>query len=79
MRETLLEMFELSPEKIVGSARLYDDLDIDSLDAVDLIIELRNLVGIKVQPAQFKDARTVDDVVEVIHRLVLEQHQDTRP
>lgn len=73
MRATLHEMFELPLEQIHEDARLYEDLDIDSLDAVDLVIELRGLLGIKAQPTNFKDVRTVGDVVAVIERLVKEQ------
>ena len=53
VRRVLVELFELSPEKIVPDAHLYTDLDIDSLDAIDLILELKQITGRKVQPEQF--------------------------
>lgn len=73
MRTSLNEMFEIPLEQIAEDARLYEDLDIDSLDAVDLVIELRGHMGIKVQPNNFKDVRTVGDVVNVIHALAEQQ------
>jgi acyl carrier protein len=66
----LNEMFEIAPERITPEARLYQDLDIDSIDAVDLIVRLRPLVGRRLQPEAFKSVRTVQDVVEAIHRLM---------
>ena len=47
-----------------------DDLDIDSIDAVDLVARLRSITGKKIDPEMFKAARTVEDVVEAVFRLV---------
>ena len=66
----LNEMFEIAPERITPQARLYQDLDIDSIDAVDLMVKLNELTGKRVQPESFKSVRTVADVVDVIHGLV---------
>ena len=41
LKSTLVEQFELDPAKIVPGARLYEDLDLDSIDAVDLVIKLQ--------------------------------------
>jgi len=65
----LEEMFEVPAETIVPSAELYDDLDIDSIDAVDLLAKLKELTGMQVDPEQFKAVRTVDDVVTAISEL----------
>jgi acyl carrier protein len=69
----LVELFELDPAKVVWDAHLYEDLDIDSLDAIDLILELKELTGRKVQPEQFKQVRTVRDVVNAVHHLMLDE------
>lgn len=63
------EMFELPPEDIVLSASLSDDLDIDSIDAVDLMVRLRDITGKRINPEDFKNARTIQDVVETIYRI----------
>ncbi|MCZ6854650.1 MAG: acyl carrier protein [Gammaproteobacteria bacterium] len=68
--EILVEMFELEAENITSEANLYDDLDIDSIDAVDLIVRLKELTGEKVDPEDFKEIRTVDDVVSAIEGLL---------
>lgn len=74
VKGVLVQLFELDPGKIVPEARLYDDLDIDSLDAIDLILELKQLTGRKVQPEQFKHVRTVGDVVSAVQVLLRDEH-----
>jgi acyl carrier protein len=69
LKVILEEMFEVEPADVVSEAALYDDLDIDSIDAVDLIARLTELTGIKVQPEQFKSVRTVGDVISTIQTL----------
>jgi acyl carrier protein len=68
--EILVEMFELEAEDIKPEANLADDLDIDSIDAVDLIVRLKELTGKKVGPEDFKEIRTVDDVISAIEGLL---------
>ena len=72
LTEILEEMFEIDAGTITLNAHLYDDLDIDSIDAVDLVARLRSLTGKKIEPEMFKAVRTVEDVVEAVHRLVNE-------
>jgi acyl carrier protein len=62
----LVNMFEVEPDAIVPAALLYEDLDVDSIDAVDLIVELRNITGKQIDPEVFKSVRTVDDVVNAV-------------
>ena len=69
LKSILEEMFEVEPNDIVMEAQLYDQLDIDSIDAVDLIARLSEIIGIRVEPEQFKSVETVNDVVEVIYSL----------
>jgi len=56
-------MFEIPAERINLDARLYEDLDLDSIDAVDLIVKLSELTGRKIKPEAFRSVRTVSDVV----------------
>lgn len=69
IRATLVELFDLEASEIVPQARLYEDLDIDSIDAVDLLIDLKKSTDVEISPAQFKQVRTVQDVVDVFARL----------
>jgi acyl carrier protein len=66
----LHEMFELDKAKITLDANLYTDLDIDSIDAVDLAVKLKELTGKRLQPEVFKRVRTVQDVVDALADLL---------
>jgi acyl carrier protein len=70
LTDILEELFEVEREAVVAEARLYDDLDIDSIDAVDLVARLTEITGIRVQPEQFKSVETVGDVVATVQALV---------
>jgi acyl carrier protein len=70
LRDALVELFELEPERITLDANLYQDLEIDSIDAVDLIDHLKRQTGKKIAAEDFKSVRTVGDVVEAVHRMV---------
>ncbi|WP_218354999.1 acyl carrier protein [Alteromonas lipotrueiana] len=65
VREILVDLFELDPAQIVPEARLYEDLDIDSIDAVDLLVDLKKTTNVEITPSQFKQVRTIGDVVDV--------------
>lgn len=69
LHNSLIEIFEIPDADITPDAKLYEDLDIDSLDAVDLIVRLRDLTGVQVKPEQFREVRTVGDVVNAVQKL----------
>ena len=64
LQHYLVSMFEVSPEQITRDARLFEDLDLDSIDAVDLIVKLQDLTGRKFKPEEFKSVRTVGDLID---------------
>lgn len=70
LRTAMIELFELEPERVVLEANLYQDLEIDSIDAVDLIDHIKRKTGKKIAAEEFKSVRTVNDVVEAVYRLV---------
>lgn len=72
LREWMEELFEIEPEAIQLTANLQTDLDVDSIDAIDLVVKIKQLTGKQVNPEDFKSARTVQDVVTVIHNMTLE-------
>lgn len=69
LKQMMSEMFDLPPEDIVPSASLGQDLDIDSIDAVDLMVRLREITGKRINPEDFKNARTIQDIVDTVHRI----------
>lgn len=68
--DILSEEFELEPDDISMEVNLYQELGLDSIDAVDLIVKVQELVGQKIDPDTFKKVRTVEDVVVAIDKLV---------
>ncbi|MFJ2984429.1 MULTISPECIES: acyl carrier protein [unclassified Pseudomonas] len=70
LSDALVELFELDPAAISLQANLYQDLEIDSIDAIDLLDHIKRQTGKKIAADDFKSVRTVNDVVEAVFRLV---------
>ncbi|WP_099143113.1 acyl carrier protein [Xenorhabdus kozodoii] len=70
--QLLVQLFELSPEDITPESRLYEDLELDSIDAVDMVVHLQKKTGRKIKPETFKSVRTVQDVVDAVEQLLKE-------
>ena len=68
----LVKLFELDPQDIRPDARLYEDLELESIDAIDMIVHLQKKTGNKIKPEEFKAVRTVQDVVDAVERLFKE-------
>lgn len=68
----IARLFQVNLTEITPEANLYEDLDIDSIDAVDLVVELKKWTGKKIQPENFKSVRTVQDVVDAVSQLLNE-------
>jgi acyl carrier protein len=69
LKEVIVELSEVDAEVITTESRLYEDLDIDSIDAVDMIVKLKKLTTKRIEPAAFKSVRTVQDVVDAVYLL----------
>lgn len=74
--DLMYKLFELEDTEIKPDSDLQKDLDIDSIDAVDLMLELKNLTGQKVSPEAFHDVKTVQDVVVTLEKLMKEREVD---
>ena len=70
LREVLADSFRLDPAKVTLEAHLFTDLDLDSIDAVELAIQLQEITGKRVKAQDFKDVRTVGDVVKTVHAML---------
>lgn len=66
----LVEDFEVESDDITLEANLYTDLDLDSIDTVDLVIKLQEMTGKSVNPETFKAVRTMQHVVDAVYDLV---------
>ncbi len=69
LREWMDELFEIAPETVQLESHLGSDLDVDSIDAIDLVVKNKELTGKQVNPEDFKNVRTVQDVVTVIQNM----------
>lgn len=70
IKAALIEDFDLEENRIVPEARLYEDLELDSIDAVDLIVKLKSFLPRNIDPEAFKKMRTLENVVDGIYNLV---------
>lgn len=70
IKRILVEDFEVDESKLVREVNLFTDLDLDSIDAVDLVVRLQQETGKKVNPEDFRQIRTLDDVIKVVVKLV---------
>ena len=70
LREVLRDTFEIDPSRVTPSAHLFTDLELDSIDAVDLAIQVQEMTGMRIKPEDFKSVRTVGDVVATVHTLL---------
>lgn len=73
VRNTMAELFELDPNSIKPESQLVEDLDLDSIDAIDMIANIQKKAGKRIKPEEFQAVRTVQDVVDVVERLMAEQ------
>ncbi len=70
LRDILVNDFEIEEDKIVADANLFEDLEFDSIDAVDLAVRLQEYTNQKISPDNFKEIRTVSDVVDAVEKLI---------
>jgi acyl carrier protein len=70
IKEILNTEFEIDENSINQETKLYTDLELDSIDAVDLMVKMKEYVKDKIEPEQFKKAVTIQDVVDILYPLV---------
>ncbi|AXK62307.1 MULTISPECIES: acyl carrier protein [Burkholderia] len=70
IRAIFHENFAIEPERVTPDTHLFDELDLDSIDAVDLAIKLQEMTGKRIKPEEFKSVRTVGDVIAAVHALL---------
>lgn len=70
LKSILVEDFEIEEEKIQADTNLFEDLELDSIDAVDLAVKLQGFTQKKISPENFKQIRTINDVVLAVEELL---------
>lgn len=73
IRAIFEENFAIAPERVTLETHLFNELDLDSIDAVDLAIKLQEMTGRRIKPEEFRSVRTVADVVVAVESLFAEQ------
>jgi acyl carrier protein len=66
IREILVNQFDVEESSVSVDANLYEELKIDSIDAVDLLVQLKELTGEKIAPEKFREVRTIGDVLDAL-------------
>lgn len=68
LKDILVSEFEIEEDSITPDATLFDDLDLDSIDSIDLIQKMKEFMpaGTKFDPAIFKTVKTIQDVVDAL-------------
>ena len=69
IRGILVDQFDVEAAAVSMDANLYEELEIDSIDAVDLLVQLKALTGKKIPPDVFRDVRTIRDVLDALATL----------
>jgi acyl carrier protein len=70
IRETLQSSFEIPAERITLDARLMEDLELDSIDAIDMAVQIQEMTNVRVDEEELKKLRTVNDTVELVLALL---------
>ena len=74
IKDVLVKEFSIDASKLTPDAKLVEDLDLDSIDAVDLVVRLQSVIGCKVEPDDFRQIRTLQDMVDAIEKIVSKNH-----
>ncbi len=69
LTDALVSLFEVDAAQITPETNLYTELEIDSIDAIDLIDYIKRQTGYKLQAEDFRNVRTVKDVIEAVKRI----------
>ena len=64
--DMMVETFELDPEQVTPESNLYTDLELDSIDALDMVVKLQDLTQRRVAEEELRELRTIADVVDLV-------------
>ena len=70
IRSVLVESFEIPEERVTLEARLMDDLELDSIDAIDMAVQIQEMTGVRVEEDELRKLRTVSDTVDLVGQLL---------
>ncbi|MGX3044150.1 acyl carrier protein [Helicobacter sp. T3_23-1056] len=78
LKDALIELFEIDEAKITPESKIYYDLEIDSIDAIDLLDFIRKKTGYRMEAPDFKEVQTLQDIVEIVHKQLATNAKSTQ-
>jgi len=69
IRDELVNLFDLDSSEIQPDVKIFEDLGLDSIDAVNLVVRIQEITGKRIQPAEFREIQTIQDAVELAYKL----------
>jgi len=69
MIKLLTEMLDISPTDIEIDMKIFDDLDLDSLQVYELVVDLEEVYNIRMSDDELDKVRTIRDVVDLVYKL----------
>jgi acyl carrier protein len=70
VRRAVAELFQIEPERIQLVTKVVEDLDLDSIDAIELAVRMEAMTGQRFDPERFREMRTIGDVVEILYGIL---------
>lgn len=70
VNSVMIEGFELEADQLKPDAKIVDDLELDSLDAIDMLVFLEEKINIKVDAERFRSVRTLNDIYDVVEDVI---------
>lgn len=68
----MVELFEVDAARIQPETKVVEDLDLDSIDAIELSVRMEKMTGQRLDPESFREMRTIGDIVDILHGLLSE-------
>jgi acyl carrier protein len=76
LRQTIAELFEIEAAQIHAESTLFDELDLDSIDAVDLVAKLQQLTGSRIEEQAMRGVKTVGDLAALVAAQLVGGHAE---
>jgi len=73
IRDELVNLFDLDSSEIQPEVKIFEDLGLDSIDAVNLVVRIQEITGKRIQPTEFREIQTIQDAVELAYKLSIEE------
>jgi acyl carrier protein len=73
IKNVFVTEFGVKADSIKPESRLYADMGLDSIDAIDLVVRLETETGLKLTALELRSVRTFQDVVQIVRRRLQEK------